>query len=223
MRKLSTALIMMFFCVGSALALTQGGAAVGQKMSQNLQALQSYSWKMRTELKMGGESKVASIHQIRFDLSGQPQKTQISAPPEKKKARGIKGKKIKQKQEEMKQLVEALSKTAMAYILPEPDQLQHFLQTANAWEGQGATGGSIRFEGKGFATPQDHVNLYVNKTTKNFQRLSATTDLEGNPVQIQADYRDMQNGPTYLAKMTLDYPEAEVQLIVENFDYLRQQ
>jgi hypothetical protein len=213
----------MLFFAGSAMVMAQGSGDIGQRMAQNTQALRDYSWKMRTELKMGGESKVTSLFQIRFDMSGQMQKTLISAPPEPKKARGIKGKKIKQKQEEIKALVEALSMTALAYILPKPDQFQRFLQTANAWQGQGGTSGSTRLEGTGFAKPKDHVNLYVNSTTRDFQKMSATTDLEGNPVKIQADYRDMQNGPTYLAKMTLDYPEAGVQLIVENFDYMRQQ
>jgi len=225
MNRLWTASVTItgLLCAGSAMVMAQGSADIGQRMSQNVQMLRNYSWKMRTELKMGGESKVTSLFQIRFDVSGQMQKTLISAPPEPKKARGIKGKKIKQKQEEMKALVEALSKTAMAYILPKPDQFQRFLQTANTWQGQGGTGGSMRVEGKSFAKPGDHVNLYVNSTTKDFQKMSETTDLEGNPVQIQADYRSMQNGPTYLAKMTLDYPEAGVQLIVENFDYMRQQ
>lgn len=222
-RRLWTASATMLLCAGSTIALTQGSAEISQRMSQNMQMLRNYSWKMRTELKMEGESKVTSLSQIRFDLSGQAQKTPISAPPEAKSARGIKGRKMKQKQEEMKALVDALSRTAMAYILPKPDQFQRFLETSNTWQGQGATSGSLRVEGKGFVIPEDHVNLYVNSATKDFQKMSATTELEGKPVQIQADYRDMQNGPTYLAKMTLDYPEAGVQLIVENFDYMLQQ
>jgi len=210
-------------CAGSAIALTQGSAGIGEKLNQNQHVLQSYSWKMRTELKMDGESKVTSLYQIRFDLSGQVQKTLVSAPPQPKKARGIKGKKIKQKQEEIKALVDALSKIAMSYILPEPDRFQRFLQNANAWEGQGSTAGSTRVEGSGFSNPQDRVNLYVNAVTKDFQQLSVTTELDGNPVSIQSDYRTMEGGPTYMAKMTVDYPSASVQLIVENFDYLRQQ
>ena len=216
------ALFSALFCAGSTFAPTQGTSDISEKMSQNMHVLRGYSWKMRTELKMDGESKMTSIYQIRFDLSGRMQKTLLSAPPQPKSARGIKGRKIKEKQEEMKALVESLSNIAISYILPTPERFDRFIHNADAWEGQGSTKGSVRLEGNGFASEKDQVNLYVNNVTKDFQQLSVTTELDGAPVTIQSDYRTMQGGPTYLAKMTLDYPSAGVQLVVENFDHLRQ-
>ena len=106
--------ISALLCAGSTFALTQGSADISQKMSQNMQVLQGYSWKMRTELKMDGESKISSIYQIRFDVSGRMQKTLLSAPPQPKTARGIKGRKMREKQEEMKALVESLGEIAMS-------------------------------------------------------------------------------------------------------------
>ncbi len=95
------ALFSALLCAGSTFAPSQGTSDISEKMSQNMHVLRGYSWKMRTELKMDGESKVTSIYQIRFDLSGQMQTTLLSAPPEPNSARGIKGRKIMQKQEEM--------------------------------------------------------------------------------------------------------------------------
>jgi hypothetical protein len=206
-----------------ALALTQGAAEIGQRMHENAEALKDYSWKMRTEMKLEGESRVVNLQQLRFDINGQLQKTQLGAPPQPPSARGIRGRKIKQKVEELQSLTEALSETALTYLHANPQQLSAFLSRANVWEGQqGSAGGATRVEGNGLVKPGDTVNIYVDSTSRNVQRMDVQTDLEGKPVLIQADYRTLENGPTYVAKATVNYPEAQMEIIVENFDYMRQ-
>lgn len=201
----------------------QGGPEIGRRMAQNIEALKKYSWKVRTEVKMDGETKSVSLVLLRFDIDGKIQKTPLSAPPQPKKARGIKGRKMKQKQEEMQELIQGLSQTTMAYLHPYPQQVEDFLQKANVWEGKsGATGGSTRIEGNGFIKPKDSVNYYLHSETKSPLKMEAKTDFGGKPMQITADYRDLPNGPTYVAKVIVTYPEAKMQLIIENFDYTLQ-
>lgn len=219
--RIRTIFVLGLLCF-SAIVSAQSAAEIGQRMGQNAKALMNYSWKMRTELKMGGETKNTSVQLLRFDVDGKIQKTPLSAPPQPKKAKGIKGRKMKQK-DEMQQLIQGLSQTAMAYIHPNPNQLDAFLQKANVWEGKaGATGGSMRIEGNGFVAPQDMVNLNVDSTTKRPLKMEAKTMFQEKPLQITAEYRDLTGGPTYIARMTMDYPEAKVQLVVENFDYTKQ-
>lgn len=206
-----------------ALALAQGASEIGQRMRENAEALKDYSWKMRTEMKLEGESRVVNLQQLRFDISGELQKTQLGAPPQPKSAKGIRGRKMKQKQAEIQKLMKGLSETAMAYLHANPQQLNAFLSKANVWQGQrGGAGGATRIEGSGLVKPGDSVNIYVDSATKMVQKLEAESEYEGKPVLIQADYRTMQNGPTYVAKATVNYPEAQMELIVENFDYMRQ-
>ena len=70
--------------------------------------------------------------------------------------------------------------------------------------------------------PRDSVNIYVNASTKRPTKLEVQSAMNENPVQIVAEYRDLPNGPTYIARVTVDYPEAKLQLIIENFDYVSQ-
>ena len=74
----------------------------------------------------------------------------------------------------------------------------------------------------GLVAPHDSVNIYINASTKRPTKLEVQSAMNENPVQIVAEYRDLPNGPTYIARVTVDYPEAKLQLIIENFDYVSQ-
>ena len=49
-----------------------------QAQKENSAALKNYTWKSRTELVMKGESKNVKLEQVRYDLDGKQQKTDIS-------------------------------------------------------------------------------------------------------------------------------------------------
>ena len=124
---------------------------------------------------------------------------------------------------EIQKLGEALSEITMAYLHPKPNQLDPFLKKANVWEGkQGSSGALTRVEGSGLVTPHDSVNIYVNASTKRPTKLEVQSALNETPVQIVAEYRDLPNGPTYIARVAVDYPEAKLQMVIENFDYVIQ-
>ncbi len=61
-------------------AQDKGEFAEAQK--QNSGALKQYTWKSRTEIKMKGESKNVKVEQVRYDIDGKRQKTEIGGSPE---------------------------------------------------------------------------------------------------------------------------------------------
>ena len=42
---------------------------------------------------------------------------------------------------------------------------------------------------------------------------------EHSEVSLITEFRSVVDGPTYQARTTLQYPERELELIVENYDY----
>ena len=44
---------------------------------------------------------------------------------------------------------------------------------------------------------------------------------EEKPVLLNAVYQSVSSGPTYLGKVTLAYPDKEVEVTVDNYDYKR--
>src|SRR5581483_5485634 len=71
-------------CLLASAALAQGPPNVAemkanlQKQQQaNEQALRQYTWKSRTEVRVGGEVKSILLEMVRYDANGQLQKTPI--------------------------------------------------------------------------------------------------------------------------------------------------
>jgi len=51
------------------------------------------------------------------------------------------------------------------------------------------------------------------------RRVEIATSLEKKPVNLVSEYRTLDNGPTYQARAVLQYPETQIELTVENFEY----
>jgi hypothetical protein len=51
------------------------------------------------------------------------------------------------------------------------------------------------------------------------RRVEITTALDAKPVHLVADYRSLDNGLTYQARAVLRYPDKQMDLTVENFEY----
>jgi hypothetical protein len=90
-----------------------------QAQKDNSAALKKYTWKSRTELQLKGESKNVKLEQVRYDLDGKLQKTDIGAPAteqrtEQTSRRGRRGrgrakeKIIEKKKNEFAELMQAL-------------------------------------------------------------------------------------------------------------------
>ena len=107
---------------GAGESLPERVAALKQSMAQSQQALRSYKWVETTTVSMKGEQKSMKQANCFYGADGKVQKTPIAAPPPPppKDKRGVRGKVVESKKEEitdtMKQAV-ALVKT---YLPPGP-------------------------------------------------------------------------------------------------------
>ena len=92
---------------GAQADLQQKLAAAKTAAAANQQALRLYSWLEKTELSLKGEVKSTSIDMCRYGPDGKVQKTPVVQPPPPEKKRGLKGRIIENKKEEMKEDLQA--------------------------------------------------------------------------------------------------------------------
>lgn len=207
----------------SGFAFAQIPVNLAEIVFSNQKALKHYSWVMRTEVQSDGEVQNVKLEKIRFDLQGKLRKTLISASPREKKVRGpLRKRAYKKKQGTIQKWVRVLSETAINYLFPFPNQLQDFMQRAAFWEGRGQASGEIRIQGDSFIQPRDSVEIYLDALKKRPRKMDVKTNYQGAPIKITADYRDLSDGPTYVAKAIVDYPPENIRLIIETFDYVYQ-
>ena len=210
-------------------AQDKGEFAEAQK--QNSEALKQYTWKSRTEIKMKGESKNVKVEQVRYDIDGKRQKTEIGGSPEpqsekpKARRRGgggrAKAKIIEKKKKEFAEMMQALGKLVASYGQIPPDKMQAFVKNAQMSPGEGEQAGTMRIQGGDVLQPGDAMTLWINPASQMMKRIEIETTLEEKPVTVVSEYQSLADGPTYQARSVVSYPAKEVELIVENYDYQR--
>ena len=219
-----------------AIGLLSAGASAQQKeqfvaaQQANKAALREYTWQRRTELKLKGESKKVTTEQIRYDIDGKLQKTPIGgapeqAPPEQPAAgrgrRGgrVKAKVIENKKEEFAELMQNLGALVASYGQLPQDKLQAFAKNATTGKGEGAEAGTVRIQGGNVLVDGDSMSIWIDPTSFMMRRVEIATSLDKKPVSLVSEYRSLDNGPTYQARSVLQYPDKQIELTVENFEY----
>jgi len=195
----------------------------------NKAALREYTWKRRTDLKLKGESKKLTMEQVRYDIDGKLQKTPIGGPPEpqpqaKPAGRGRRGGRVKEKvienkKEEFAELMKNLGALVASYGQLPQDKLAAFTKNATVGKGEGAQAGTVSIKGGDVLVPGDSMSIWIDPTSYMMRRVEIATSLEKKPVSLVSEYRTLDNGLTYQARSVLQYPEKQVELTVENFEY----
>jgi len=222
--------------LGASLALAPGvfgqhKEQFAQAQKENSAALKQYTWKSRTELKMKGESKNVKLEQVRYDLDGKQQKTAIGAPPqqEAKQETGRRGRRrgggrmkekiIDKKKGEFAELMKGLGQLVGSYAHLPPDKMQAFAQSATVAQGQGESGDQVLIQGSNALVAGDTMSIWIDPASYGMRRIEIHTSFEGKPVHFTGEFQALTDGPTYPARLKLEYPDKEVELTVESYDY----
>jgi hypothetical protein len=194
----------------------------------NQAALRHYTWKSRTELSVAGESKGVRLEQVRYDLDGRLQKTTIGGGSDQSEPRAglpgpggaIRKRVVARKKEAFQELLEALAALAERYAHLPPARAQAFAAGAAITQGEGVETGSLRVTGQDVLLPGDRMVLWVDPATFMTRRVEIATLHDGHPVSVVSDFRSLDNGLTYQARSILRYPEKQIGIAVESFEYV---
>ena len=63
------------------------------------------------------------------------------------------------------------------------------------------------------------MTIWLDANTRRQRRVEINSTFDEKPVRIVTEFRDLPNGPTYMARSVVDYPREELTLTMENFDY----
>ncbi len=200
-----------------------------EAQQQNKEALRSYTWKSRTEIRLKGESKNVKLEQVRYDLDGNLQKTEIGGTGEQQQQESASGRRrrggrvkeriVKKKTAELTEEMQTLGALVASYGQLSAEEMQAFAASATVGEGEGELAGTVRIDGGAIKQPGDEMTIWIDPQTFMMGRLQILTFYEDNDVRLITEFRSVVDGPTYQARTTLQYPERELELIVENFDY----
>ena len=192
-----------------------------QSRRQNAEALRQYTWKSRTEIQKGGETKNTQVNILRYGADGTLQKTLISSTQQKLPTRGIRGLIAQKKKEDFLEMLDSLGALARSYSELTSDEMQRFMAAAAVTPEIGPQQKLLRINGGNVLHPGDSMTLWVDAATRRLRRVAVHTTLEKKQVKVVSDFEDLPAGPNYMARSVVDYPSEEVTVITENFEYER--
>lgn len=189
-----------------------------QSRSRNLQALKAYSWNQRTEVVKDGEVMTTKLELVRYDSSGYEQRTTLDQKLPKQKKR-IAGRIQQKKMGEMKEWGENVKSLLMKYTLPDLASLNNFLAKAsiNPTEEPGQT----VLTSNNVIQSGDRMTMYINEKDKKILKTQVFTSYETDSVYVEITHGQLPEGINYIKEMKLDISTKEIQLKVENFNYIR--
>jgi hypothetical protein len=193
-----------------------------QAQQENAQALRQYTWKSRTEIQKGGETKNVQVNLMRYGANGALEQTLVSSTPRHNlPTRGIRGLIAQKKKEDFMERLDSLAMLAKSYGELPPAEMQRFMAAATVMPEMRSEQKLLRISGGNVLQPGDSMTLWIDAVTRRLRRVEVQTTLERKPVRVVSDFQDLPAGPTFTARSVVDYASKELTLITENFDYER--
>ena len=200
--------------------LKQKLAAVKQSIAANQQALRSYTWLEKTELSLKGEVKATKVDSCRYGPDGKVQKTPVVQPPPPEKKRGLRGKIVANKTEEMKEELQATVALIQQYVPPDSGQIQVVMNAGTASVSQ-AGPQLLAFNFPGYAKQGDALTITFDKAITGLRRIEVKTWLEKpeEPAMLRVVMQSMPNGVSFPGSIVLSIPASKLEVRITKSNY----
>lgn len=195
-------------------------AEVKASIAQSQQSLRQYTWVETTEISLKGEVKSMKQNDCRYGPDGTVQKTLTTAPEEQKKKRGLKGKIVEKKKEELGDYMERSASLVKRYVPPDPSRMQAAMQ-AGKGSLQLAPEGKVVLAFRDYAKPGDEFVLTFDGPGKRIHGVTVRSYLDGpeDAVGLTLSFSNLSDGTNYLSESVLDATAKKVQVKTTNFGH----
>jgi len=200
--------------------LQQKMAAAQQAAAQNQQALRGYSWLETTKMSFKGEVKSTKVEQCRYGPDGKVQKTVVEAPPPPDKKRGLRGRAVEKKTDEIKTDVGSASALVHQYVPPDPGMMKAAMAGGRGSLGMAAPG-AVALKFTNYLKEGDSMTLTFDQAVKALGQVSVDSWMDDptNRVTLQTTFQSLPDGTHYPAISTLGIPSAQVSIEISNSNY----
>jgi len=196
-------------------------ADVKASLAKNQEALRQYTWMETTEISLKGEVKSKTQNSCSYGPDGKVEKKLVSAPAEKKAPpRGLKGKIVENKVDDLKDYMEQTAGLIKQYIPPDPAKMQASFQAGKAALTQPSAGKAV-LTFNDYALKGDKFSLTFDTAGKKIVSVDVHSYLEkpDDAVTLSAGFTSLPDGVNYLSKSVLDATAKKVQVKTTNAGY----
>ena len=238
MKKFRALFLVTLFCstmLISALAQMGGGAsnpemqqklaALKQSMAANKQKLRQYQWVETQQIALKGEQKPQRVFQCSYGPNGQVQKIPMGeqqAPPEKK---GLRGRIVEKKTDEMKAYMQQVQSLLSMYVPPKQLLIQQAIEKHNVSIDKTIGSNLTQLVFKNYAKQGDQLTLGFDAAAKKIATINVNTYME-NPqdaVTLAVQMASLPDGTNYAQQTVLNATQKQIQVTTTNSNYAKLQ
>jgi len=202
--------------------LQQQVAELKRSIAANRASLQKYQWTETTEVDVKGDTKKTEQKLCQYGPDGKVQKTPLGPPPEPPKARrGVRGRIIAKKADEMKDYMERLKSLIGHYVPPNHEKLQEVFQTGKA-NLNASSGGVASLVFTDYYKPGDKVTFAFDTAAKKIQSFTVHTYLDDpktDIVSLSANWGSLADGTNYVSQADLVSESKHIEIKTANSKY----
>jgi hypothetical protein len=193
-------------------------AEVKASLAKNQEALKQYTWLETTETSLKGEVKSKTQNECSYGPDGKVQKKLVSAPPEKKAPpKGLKGKVVENKVDDLKDYMKSTAGLIKLYVPPDPAKMQAAMQTGKGAMTQPGAGKAV-LTFSDYALPGDKFSLTFDTASKKILGVDINSYLEkpDDKVTLSVGFTSLPDGTNYQSNSLLDVTAKKVQVKTTN-------
>ncbi len=197
-------------------------AALKQSLQQDQARLRQYEWIETTVVSLKGEEKSRKQNRCYHGADGSLQKVPVAeAAPQGRKPRGLRGKIVENKKEELSDYLERAVGMVKLYVPPDPGLIQRSKDAGKASLHMVEPGRRARLEFRDYVEPGDVLGVEVDLAANRVLGLSVATFLgsPADPVALDVRFGRLTDGTGYPAQVRLDANAKNVRVDVQNTGY----
>jgi hypothetical protein len=198
--------------------------ALKQAAAANKQRLMQYQWVETTQLTLKGEQKPERVYQCSY-VNGQVQKAPLGAPPQQQDKRGLRGRVIEKKTDEMKAYMQQVQSLLSLYVPPNPQLMQQAFQKKDVSLDKTMGGSGVNLVFKNYAKQGDQMTIGFDTATKKISTINVNTYMD-NPqdaVTLAVQMASLPDGTNYAAQTVLNATAKQIQVTTNSANYAKVQ
>ena len=196
-------------------------AALKASLAASQAVLKQYEWIETTVVSLKGEEKSRKQNRCYHGADGGVTKVPLSSPPPAKKKRGLRGKIVENKTEELTDYMQQAVALVKSYVPPDPALIQAAKDAGKVSVDILQPGKRVRLNFRDYQKPGDNLGVEVDMTNNRLLGLTVKTWVEDakDAVSLDARMASLADGTTYADAITVNAPAKKIKVVVDNSGY----
>jgi hypothetical protein len=196
-------------------------AALKAALATSQATLKHYEWIETTVVSLKGDEKSNKQQRCYYGADGGLQKVEVSASPEPDKKRGVRGRIVANRTEELTDYMKSAVDLVKTYIPPDPAKIQAAKDAGKVTRDLLEPGKRARLNFPDYQKPGDNLGVEIDleKNVPLGMIVSTYLDDDKDAVKMDAHMGQLNDGTVYTSDITLNAVAKSITVTVKNSGY----